>query len=1095
MKKNKLNIAISTALAASLSGAATFSALAAETQGEQDEVKKIERVQVTGSKIARPGTDTIRPALVIDSEMIDKRAFTNVADILNESPVFGAGVTPDGDQNSFTVGQNYVNLFSLGTQRTLTLVNGRRFVSSNVPTTFGSAGGLQVDMNAIPTALIKDIEVVPMAGAGVYGSDAIAGVVNVILKDDYEGLEFSTNWGTSEERDGDSKQFQIVAGTNFADDRGNLAFSMEYAQQDGLLRESRPEFIDNDPSYLNFGGLDLDGDGENDDVDGDGRPDTFRRIIEGGQRVQLLTAGGAIAPPGSFFAPSIGRGQLEDGNFYQFMPNGNLETCEPGVTPAGSPFFAFGGTCGEDFFDMVEQLRSPLERIVVSLNAHYDITEDIRFSQEFNYSNSEARELSNQGGFQSFPFGGTSGFIAMDIDNPFLNDQAKSVLSANGLEQFSLNRFNNDIVQNGQDLTENHTWRSYTGLEGNFEIADRMFSWDVGAVFGQADVETRSLGIVDGRFLNAIDAVALSADTLDPVLQKLLADEAETAGSGDFNGDGVVNSADALGYFNLNGGSGLAKANMGDIVCRANIQNAAGTLTGANAAPTFNGTTDEDLPYVTGCMPLNLFGQNAASPEALAFINGGPGITSSNITQRVFNAGISGELIELPAGYLAFAAGYETRLERAEFTPGLGTSVPITRSSPFVPTRGQLETQEFFTELLVPLVASDMDIPFVYNAEIEGSVRRVKNEVTGPDGFSSEETVTAWEAGFKYAPIEDISFRATFSNGIRTPSLVELFTPRVQAFVSGSDPCDNRFVNQGPDPDTRRANCIADGITDPDNFTSNISNATIKGASQGNPDLVAEKSTAYSYGVVFTPSFVEDLTVTIDYYNIEIDDRIGAFEFDTLAEACYDTKDFPNVDACNQFKRDSDGQVVDVTELQLNAATSEFEAVNFGVFYNFELAEALSLFGGNFDNLGEFDVKVTGTRNLKNMLQLVSTREADRTVGGFTRPFLTTNLDVTYNYDDWRAFWRVAYQSAAELDPRRQSFYLLGENDDIVYKGSPNIIHNASLAHFISDSMSVQLTVNNVFAHKPGWVDWARGNVKVTEEIGRTYGLKFKVAF
>lgn len=238
----------------------------------------------------------------MDESLFGKRAFVNIADALNEVPVFGAGVDPNGAQNGFTVGQNFVDLFDLGSQRTLTLVNGRRFVSSNTPTIFGTAGGLQVDLNAIPVALLKTVEIVPLAGAAVYGSDAIAGVVNVILKDDYEGFEFSTQLGTTEEGDANTRQFQVVTGTNFAEGKGNITFAAEFSRQDGLLRTDRPYFTDENPDFLSFGGQDLDGDGdgdgEDDDIDGDGAADSFQRVVDGGQRLQLLTGGGAVSLPG-----------------------------------------------------------------------------------------------------------------------------------------------------------------------------------------------------------------------------------------------------------------------------------------------------------------------------------------------------------------------------------------------------------------------------------------------------------------------------------------------------------------------------------------------------------------------------------------------------------------------------------------------------------------------------------------------------------------------------------------------------------------------------------------------------------------------------
>lgn len=1094
-RNTRLAKSIRLAFAVGATSASIFatSALAQEADAAVDETSKVERISVTGSRISRKGLDTIRPSISIDAELFDKRAFTNIADALTEVPVFGAGVDPNGDQNAFSVGQNFVDLFDLGTQRTLTLVNGRRFVSSNVPTVFGQDGGLQVDLNSIPVALMKDIEVVPLAGAAVYGSDAIAGVVNVILRDDYEGIEFSTQYGVTEEGDGKTRQFQVVAGTNFDNGKGNIAFSAEFNRQDGLLKTERPAFTDTNPDFLNFGNLDLDGDGIDDDVNGDGLPDTFQRVVDGGQRVQLLSGGGSVSPSNAFFLPSNGVGALADGNFYQFANTGNLESCTPGVTPAGSAFFAYGGTCGSDFFDSVEQLRSPLERFVVSSIAHYDFNDYVRFNQEFNFANSSATELVNQGGFQSFPFGGTSGPVTFQTSNPFLTDQARGILEGNGLTEFNINRFNNDLVGEGANKTENQTWRYYAGLTGDFEFQDRFFSWDVGVVFGSSDIETQTTGIIDGRFVNAIDAVRLSEESLQPVLDRL---NGLAGGAGDRDGNGTIDVNDAVVEFVNAGGSGVSNAGLGSIVCQTNINNAAGDLQGTNQPASGGGITDGDLPFTDGCVPLNMFGEGVQSSESLSFINGGPQITSSDIEQRVITANLAGEIFELPAGPLGFAVGYEARQEKASFVPGLGSAVPLTRSSPFPPTTGELQTTEFYAETLIPLTSTDMDIPFVALAEIEGSVRRVKNEITDPNGVSSDDSVTAWEVGGRWSPIEEVVVRATYAEGIRTPSLVELFTPRVQAFISDPDPCDNREVNNGPNPAVRRANCVADGIADPDNFTSNIQNATIIGATQGNSSLVPEKSESYSYGVVYTPGWAEELTVSADYFNIKIADRIENFDFEALAESCYDSTDFPNVSACNQFTRDPDtGQVIDVTELFLNAASSNFEAINFRVLYSFDVATALNTFGWQQDSdLGDLDLNFNILRRITDKVQVVPTREADEDVGDFLDPSLEGTFDITYTKGDFRAFWRISYQDSPLFDETGNDFFL-DDNDNIIESGEARFISNMSFSYSFGDHYTALLGIDNVFDREPDRYDLAAQYFGVTEELGRRYNLRFKAAF
>jgi len=1083
-------------------GAATFAH--AQTDGDDALAETRDTIVVTGSRIARTGIDTVRPAIGVDAEALDTRAFTNIADALNEVPAFGGGINPDGGQNGFTVGANFVDLFDLGSQRTLTLINGRRFVSSNTPTIFGSEAGTQVDLNMIPVALLERIEVVPLAGAAVYGSDAIAGTVNVILRDDYEGFEVSGQYGVTEEGDGEQWQVQTVFGTNFADDRGNVSFAVEYNKQDGLVRNDRPEIYANDPDFVSFGLQDVDGDGNNDDVDGDGNPDTINRIVDGGQRVQLLSFGGSVSVPPGFFRPSFGNGQLADGNFYQFDPSGDLQSCTPGETPAGSSFFAYGGTCGVDFFDSVTQIRSDLERFITSGFAHYDLTPNIRIVQEMTFANSRANELLNQGGFQSFPFGGTSGPITISVDNPFLTDQARGILTSapNNLTQFNVNRFNNDLVSGGINSTENFTWRSMTGFEGDFEFANRNWNWDVSGVFGQSDVETNSFGIVDGRFLNAVDAVEVT----DALLL-----------------------ANGITIDDIQGIGGTGTVAVGDIVCQVVIDAAAGTLGGTfNENASGGGITDGDLPFVDGCVPLNLFGEGNQSPESLAFINGGPRITSSDIGQRVFTANIGTDLFELPAGAVGIVAGFENRREKAQFTPGLGTAIPITRSSPFPPTSGKLNTTEFYGEALIPIFSSDWNVPGFDLLEIEGSIRSVRNSITDPSGVNTADSVLAWEGGGRWSPVEDVTFRGSYTASIRTPSLVELFSPKVQAFISDDDPCDFRDLGQGPNPAARQANCLAaaaaagfggavigTGPSDPagrvglildptaapgsalaNSFDSIVSNATIIGSSSGNPELVPEEARSWTVGVVLEPRWVDNLVITADFFNINIGNRIEQFELIDIFETCFDDATmFPNV-ACGSFVRGSDFQVIDATEQFLNAASSNLRALSLQMLYEFDLAGAV----GNVSNswgdkdLGGVRFNWNLLRTFNDVTTIVPTRLGDQDAGDFADPTWQGTFDTVWEKGPMRFFYRVEYQDSPLLDEVGNDFFV-DDNNEFVFETRARLIHNMSLAYTLFDTTTVQFSVDNLLDRKPNRLETAIGYFGIDEQLGRRYTFRLRSQF
>src|SRR5262249_49186141 len=137
-------------------------------------------------------------------------------------------------------------------QRTLTLVNGRRFVSSNTASLFGPGAtppGQQVDLNVIPIELIDRIETVSVGGAPIYGADAIAGTVNIILKKDYEGLGFDADVGVSNQHDAWNYRFRAIGGVNFADGRGNVTLAGEAYKADGLVGNARPVY-GNNPQFL-----------------------------------------------------------------------------------------------------------------------------------------------------------------------------------------------------------------------------------------------------------------------------------------------------------------------------------------------------------------------------------------------------------------------------------------------------------------------------------------------------------------------------------------------------------------------------------------------------------------------------------------------------------------------------------------------------------------------------------------------------------------------------------------------------------------------------------------------------------------------------
>lgn len=1012
----------------------------AEEQEQTETAAELGQVTVTGSRIERAGLDTFYPAITVDRQLLEDRAYTNVAEALNEIPTFGnPDVTPQGVQNGFSVGQNFVDFLGLGAQRTLTLVNGRRFVSANVPSVFGESGGLQVDFNVIPVAMVERIETIGIGGAPIYGSDAIAGTINVITRDRFEGAEFTFRHGFTSKGDAEFENVMMVAGANTADGKGNVTFSAEWFRQGGVAGTARPRFSE----------------GENDVFFSTTEPNRAEMFRD--NRINLFTFGGVPSPSGLFIG-SLGLGRFPDGNFYQFDSNSNLVDYTPGEPGPGSAFFALGGD-GPDFFDNVEQLQSPLDRGVFTGQFNYDLTNNVRFSSDFLFADSNATELSNQGGFQTFAFGGTSGALQFDADHPFLPQQAREIFDANGIDAFTLHRFNNDIIDSSNDR-EQQLWRWTGGFEGDFFVGNRRFNWEAYAVHGETDIETESEGIIDGRFLNAIDVRQLTEEDLAAV------DPTDLASIG-----------------------GQGNVGVGDLVCDAVYQAALnpdfGTISGSGVST--------DRLFIDGCIPLNVFGQNARSEGAREWVTGDR-ITTSKIEQTVYNFNVGGELFDLPAGPLGVNVGYEGRRETAVWTPGLGTELPVTRSAPFSETGGEFDTDEFFAEGVVPLLSQDMNIPGFHTLEVNGAVREIDNSQSGKS--------TVWSAGGNWKPISTLNVRGNYTESIRAPSLVELFAPVTQSFSFADDPCDFRFVDQGPNPDQRRANCIAAGIENPDDFTSDIVNATAQGRTGGNPNLTDEEAESWSVGFTWEPSAVDNLIIGADHFDIELSDAITSLDLTSLMVACFDSSNFPGNPACDAFERNAQGQVVDFQTGQTNAQSFRVEVQDFFVDYRFELANALGLFseGARDSNLGFLRLNTRISRDRRRQSS-VTGEDIVRSSRSFGSPKYQGTFDATWSRNDTRVFWRTLWQNRARLSPSQQTAFF-NENGEQVTSTSHRFISNLTVSQalprwfdWMPQDTRAQVVVNNVFRRMPNKVEQAAGHFGFAELFGRQYSFTLQVRY
>jgi len=468
---------------------------------QDDQATEVDEVVVTGSRIRRTDLTSSAPLNVVTVELIDTKGFANVADAINEQPAAGQPISPDGDQAGFGVGRSFINLFNLGTNRTLVLVNGRRFVAGNVASIFSGAGaGGQVDISSIPTALISRIETIQATGGAIYGSDAVAGVINIITRDSYDGVEINGEYGISDRNDAEQVRTRVTAGRSFFDDRLNVSGSYEYATTDSLVNSDRPRTalqLTSSPNPANVNGT-------------DGIPASIffnnRRIPEltrGG--LAFRTAGIAVANILTIAGPNGTRLPA------QFAPDGSLVAYDPGQ------FLTASVASGGDGLNLARltSLQAPVERQNATLFTRLDITDNVRLDTEFFYNRTEASEDFNQPIFNSGLFGGISGALQFSTANPFLPAATRAAIlaqpgvlppdPANPAERlFFLHRASTDLVE-PNNLADSETTRAVVNLSGDFDAIGRSFNWNIAGNLGNNEGFFQQDNIVQTNFVNAIN--------------------------------------------------------------------------------------------------------------------------------------------------------------------------------------------------------------------------------------------------------------------------------------------------------------------------------------------------------------------------------------------------------------------------------------------------------------------------------------------------------------------------------------------------------------------------------------------------------------
>ena len=846
----------------------------------QDDATELERVEVTGSRIKRAEAEGQAPVLTLEREDIQATGLLSVGDIIQQITASGSalntkfnssgnfGFPPDG--GGVGAGSTTIDLRNLGCKRVLVLVDGLRWVSES------SASGVSscTDLNTIPVSIVERIEVLQDGASAIYGSDAIAGVVNIITRRSFDGLEFGAYYGENEEGDGETTNFDVSVGGS--GDRFDFFVGASYYKQREIASKDREQ-----SSFP---------------VPGTG-----------------LTFGSSATPQGRYVFTDPRTG------------NTSSITLNPGtITPVYDPLNPTGGTSTYNPFDTSDRfnfaqfnlLLTPSERRGLYNQTHFEITDNTTWYFKGLYNE---RESTNQAAPEPIFLGPEAGTGNAYADNIFIS------------RTNPYNPFGIDFISTGPDANliffgrrpieggarvfnqEVDTWYIATGFEGNFDLGARKLYWDLNYANSQNKAEQTNYGSYNIR----------------------------------------------------------------------RIAQALGPVDACNADP--------------NCVPLNYFGGQGAgggtiTPEMLAYIQ--PIIRDSSEQElELYSANLTGDLFELPAGALAFAAGYEYREYSGSYQPDALTVAGEYNGVPSLPTSGEYDVSEFYGELNAPIYesesgASKLDLSLAGRYSDYDFGESSKDETTGKFGLR-------WQLN------EQFLARGTYSEGFRAPTIGELFGSASRFDATLSDPC-SIGLDGSPAPGNP-ANCTALGV--PPGYQQ--ANSQISVTTGGNSDLEPETADTYTAGLVWSPAFAVDtnwserLDFEFTYYNVEVEGAIQAIDAQTQLNLCVATLDEAY---CNGITRATTGGINGFNNRLVNIGQIETDGYDINLYWSAPAGD-WGQFNVTWLNTIVADYEAIGVNGV------VQPQSEGTEVNDSGIPEWTSNFRVGWSMGDWGANWTVRYLS------------------------------------------------------------------------------------
>ncbi|WP_288131860.1 TonB-dependent receptor [Microbulbifer sp.] len=1019
----------------------------------------VEEVVVTGSRLKRDTFSSIAPLQIIDTEGAREAGAIDTSSILQTSGA-ASGQQVDLTFSGYVLdngpGAATVDLRGLGAGRTLVLLNGRRLSPAGV-----EGAPVAADLNLIPSSLVQRYDMLLDGASSIYGSDAVAGVTNVILKKDFEGFDFEVFGKSPQQGSGEETTMSLSWGKNF--DRGFFGIGAEHFTASAVTLADR-EWTDSCERNVEIGS---DGKIYHDDAY---YSNVLGMDMSEGCAVGLLAGRVSVPVAGSiYYSPGSGNGgwgNFSESNLFGF----GVDADGDGVTDVN---FRDHDINGRDLF---AHLYPEQERTSIMTYGEYTFEGDMNLTPFYEASYAKRETFINNGASQVFP--------DVPASNPF------NICNPDGVRGVDCGLAYDALLDDPEFIEQFKA--AYGGtLPSDYGLHQGAIgaqgATPIVSVYG--DRNTADVEVSQMRFVTGVrgDLPMLNIGSLSDWSFELSGSISKSEGKSSRHGI----RGDRM-YQSLNT-SREDPNNPGTIIC-------------------------DPLPGESTCVPVDMFadslyqgvvGDFATQAERDYLFDSRDFDTA--YYQSIFQAYASGTVLTLPAGDVNVGVGAELRNDRIKSIPD-----EVARDGLMIHyfsdggATGNKDTKEAYAEVEVPLLAGKF---MAEELTTNLSARYTKDEFYGG----------AWTKAAKvaYRPVESLLLRSTFGTSYRAPNLRENFLQNQTGFPTVFDPC--LIPDAALDPisggynaalDTRApevlSNCAANGVDPTAVHNNGFNNYSVESAAGGNLNLKEETSDSFTAGFSFEQPFFDgfDLTLGMTYYDIEIENSIIEPTAQFLINDCYSN---PNGSSafCSQLTRDDDGMLSLINAGFVNRDGEVARGFDYNIRYN----QPVTLFGAPFD----LSANLTFNRVLERTMTYVSedgTPDVERYHGTFGFPEWNARGEFRVEYDKYRFTWTTRYLGSVEQDDQYvDDFSDIYDTNNTGFIsdtciGSANggidcrdvgfaddyMVHSASM-YYYADTWTAGLGVSNVFNDAPPQVNGDEVTSINNTPIGYGYDLQGRTMF